>query len=311
MGKRVKLRLAATGTFLSFSVAAELFKYHADPRFAYGAAALEAMLAAVCGLSFVNPLTRFSRGAAALLFAVAALFFASNLLLIVPSSDGGFVTVVHGGGGGSYLNSFEYTQSYVAAGSEYIELDFVFTEDGALVCSHRFEYGGYSMSDRPTLEEFEQIVLAGGVTGMTADELVFLMSEDEDFRVVFDTKETDMFSVLSVLQTACESAGVDFYGRFIVQFYSYEDYLELREYPFEEIWFTDYKAGYTSRTIEKYFGADERVTTIVLSERNWVRKACFGRLHGKKIAVHTVDSRSLAAFYARRGVDYIFSDYGF
>lgn len=217
--------------------------------------------------------------------------------------------VIHAGGGG-YLNCEEVTLANIEAGYRYIELDFLYTSDGELVCSHRFEFGGYSLENRPTYEEFIHIPLNGGYTGLTLQGLVSLLKAHGDFKVIFDTKESDAVSVLRTVQSACIRENVDFYERFIVQLYSREDYLALKGEGFCEFWFTNYKACYSSEKIEKYFGDDDRVTTIVLSARDWAQKRPFNLPSGKKIAVFTVNDVNYICFLGARGVDFIYTDYG-
>lgn len=144
---------------------------------------------------------------------------------------------------------------------------------------------------------------------MTADMLMGLMAEETEFKVVFDTKEDDIFAVIEELAKLAGNYGVDIYNRFIIQFYDKEDYDGLADMPFEELWFTNYKAKYDTYTIQKCFGADERVTTIVMNQTDWLKKASFGMVSGKQIAVHTINDLSLAQFYAERGVDFIYCDY--
>ncbi len=324
------------------AAAMEACKFTVDPRFVYGALAAEIILAALSAVGLALIVRRLRgriscgqyRGAAlafgrragracrrgrytfqasaavfaACFMAVAGLFFTcTNISAAAVTDEKDFVRVIHAGGGG-YLNSYELTLENARQGCEYIELDFLFTEDGYLVCSHYFEFCGHSFEDRATLEEFMESDL-GGYTPMTADMLMQLMAEETGFKVVFDTKEDDIFSVIAALDETAANYGVDIYSRFIIQFYDKADYDGLADMPFEELWFTNYRAKYDTLTIERYFGDDDRVTTIVMNETDWMIKASFARVSGKQIAVHTINDLSLAEFYAARGVDFIYCDY--
>lgn len=238
------------------------------------------------------------------------LFSCCNIKAMIPTEPGNtdFASVIHAGGGGDYLNCYEFTEEYASEGAEYIELDFAFTSDGYLVCSHQFEHCSGSIKNKPTLAEFMNSDL-GGYTPLTAETLMQIMSEYPGFKVVFDTKESDMFSVLDELEKVAAAAGINCYERFIVQFYSYSDYIRLKDTPFSELWFTNYKANYTGLTLQRCFGGEDRVTTIVMSQFNWMFKNTFYMVRGKQIAVHTVNDLSAARFYTERGADVIFCDY--
>lgn len=236
------------------------------------------------------------------------MFFALiNAFILFPLNARPYEAVIHAGGGG-YLNSYELTQEYVYNGYDLIELDFAFTADGELVCAHEFEFGGYSMQDRPTLAQFCNISLPGGVSPMTAKELMSVMNR-MGFSVIVDTKEESIFPVLRELRRCAESEGIDFFGRFSVQFYSERDYSVLKAYPFEELWFTNYKANYRYSQILERFGEDGSFTTVVLSKSQWITcPFAWTFAENMKIAVHTVNDKGLAALYGNCGVDYIFSD---
>lgn len=317
--------LCALAAALVSSVCIQLVTMCEDARLAYGAIAAE-LLTLICGTAYlvarimratklnyskrmIALCANIAQYAAIYIILSASVFciFMNGALLKKDARD--YELVIHAGGGG-YLNSEEMTAGNVEAGYRYIELDFLYTSDHELVCSHRFEFGGYSLSSRPTFEEFIQTSIKGSYTGLTLQGLLELLKQNQDFSVVFDTKEEDSIAVLSTIRKACERENIDFYSRFIVQLYSVQDYIALQNEPFTEFWFTNYKARYSTETIEKYFGGDPRITTVVLNLQDWTQKRPFGLPKGKKIAVHTVNKGSYIRFLAARGVDYIYTDLG-
>ena len=309
MNKKAKWSVCIGAAALLAAIAMEVCLFKADPRYAWAAFALEFVAAAAAVLFLASASGRL-KWAAAFPLAASLVCAVWNIVFLAPVKGANFTEVIHAGGGGQYLNSYKLAREY-AAGREYMEIDFAFTADGALVCSHLFEYGGYSMQNKPTFEQFQNINFPGGVKGASASQVMDLLHEFPDLRIVFDTKEENSLPVINELLRLAEAADIDLYSRMIVQLYSAEDLKALDGVPFREYWFTNYKANYSRRQIERYFGGDERVTTIVLSERNWVRKAYAGGVRGKKIAVHTVNDLRLAEFYARRGADFVYCDYGF
>lgn len=304
-GKKFAAVCAAAALVL---IGAEVCKLFLDARLSYPALVLE--ITVLAGLVFLCIRTK---GGKRWTTAVAAVLIILPIYANVSILSFHYAkrppAVIHAGGG-NYLNSLEMTEAFLREGYRYVELDFLYTEDGALVCSHMFEFGGYSLKNRPTLAEFENIRLRGGYRGLTLSALTALMTEYENFQVVVDTKEPDLIGVLAAIETACEETGVDFFGRFIVQLYSYEDYLMLKSYPFSEFWYTNYKSRCVSDRIDAYFGGEERVTTIVMSKYDWLLQFPFGLPQNKKIAVHTVNGAARARFFAERGVDFIYCDYG-
>lgn len=219
--------------------------------------------------------------------------------------------VIHATGGLEgyvYLNSVESFLYYAELGYTYIEIDFMFSADGEVVCTHEFEnINGYSVDNRPTHQQFLDSVIHEKYHPLDFDTLCDLLAEYSDIKVVFDSKEQ---STTAILEKMIETNNnrIDILDRFIIQVYSKENYNNLQTYNFEEYWFTNYKANYTPSQINAYFGDKQNLTTIVLNIITWKTFKFMVFKTNKYVAVHTVNSNSCINFLKSHGVDYIYTD---
>lgn len=221
--------------------------------------------------------------------------------------------IIHAGGrleNYDYLNCEEGLSSYIENGYNLIELDFLFTSDQEIICSHYLEYyEDYSMTNRPTLEQAVSTPLAGKYTTLTFAKVIEKLKGDEDFKIIFDTKESDSKQIINQMIEEASEEGVNLKERMIIQVYSYENYLEMKELDFQEYWFTNYKSNYLPHQINKYFDKCEDVTTIVMNRVLWKVYRGLDFKPNKKIAVHTVNNDEYINFLQNHGVDYIYCDY--
>ena len=212
----------------------------------------------------------------------------------------------------TYLNSEEPFIYYAEKGFEYIELDFLLTLDNQVICSHELENvgQGFSLNHRPTLEEFKNCKVAGEFAGITFEWLIEKLNRYPNVKIIFDSKEKDIFLLLDIMVDMAKESNFDIFSRFIIQFYSVDDYFKLKEnYDFNTYWFTNYKAQYSIIQIKSYFEDKQDIETIVLNYNVW---QAFDKLLvsvDKKIAVHTINEVKTIRNLANHGVDYIFTDY--
>lgn len=242
------------------------------------------------------------------------------LILIVPSSilvfkiekkDSKFV--IHAGGSLEhqlFLNCVEGVETYIQNGYDLIELDFMFTKDGEIICSHLFEnYENFSLTNRPTLDEAINASVAKKYSTLTLKKLIEILKENPSVKIVFDTKEENGIELLLKMLEISENENFDLKNRMIIQVYSYEDYIEANKLNFEEYWFTNYKVQYMPNKILEYFSECENVTTIVLYDHCWKIFQSLNFCTDKKLAVHTVNDKTYINFLKNRGIDYIYCDY--
>lgn len=242
------------------------------------------------------------------------------LILIVPSSVLVFKIeprnvefVIHAGGSleqKKYLNCVEGVQYYIENDCKLIELDFLFTSDKEIICSHVFEnYEGFSLDNRPTLEQALNTNILNKYSTLTFGNLIEILKQNSDVKIIFDTKEKNDIEIISKMLEISATESFDLKSRMIIQVYSYEDYLQMNELNFDEYWFTNYKATYSPNQIIDYFSKIDNVTTIVLYDHSWKIYHSLNFCINKKIAVHTINNKLFIKFLQNRGVDYIYCDY--
>ncbi len=309
--------------FIALFLMFEAFKWVGNLWQFYISYLLQIIIVASVIINFVKERKIFKKLAQSITASLTA--FSLVMLLIIPIVRAVSVTiminsnfkayVIHAGGGSdgiSYLNCKEYFEYYVANGYEYIELDFMFSSDQEIICTHSFEYlEGYDENNRPTLQEFEEYLLLGQYHGITFDWLIEKLNEYPNVKIVFDTKESDEVQLIEKLVEQALEYDFDIFSRFIIQVYSYEEYLNIKQnenLKFKEFWYSNYKSVLTLTEILEYFEDKEDVTTLVLSTSNWEAMSPYLYKTSKKIAVFTVNDEKTKYYYKYNGVNYIYTD---
>ncbi len=246
-------------------------------------------------------------------FLISGLVIVPNCLVAFKSDAKDVEYIMHASGGyenHSYLNAQQSFLYYAENGNNLVELDFLYTADGEIFCSHYMEYfEDFDFENRPTLEEVKNSKLLGKYDAITFDWLMDTLETYPNIKIVFDTKETDSKALLNDMIAEALDADFDIKNRFIIQVYSKENYEDLQSLDFAEYWFTNYKAYYMPYQVNEYFGDKENVTTIVLYTTFWRLFTSFNYQTEKKVAVHTVNDPAEISFYTARGVDYIYTDF--
>jgi glycerophosphoryl diester phosphodiesterase len=150
--------------------------------------------------------------------------------------------IVHAGGivdGQIGTNSLEALENAYNQGNRVVELDFNFTSDGQLACTHDW----YSYDGTPTLEGFYEQWVYPPLTPMTITEVAAFMHEHPDLHIVTDVKDQN----ISAAQYIQEHHS-DLTDRFIIQIYNEEEYQPIRELGFKNIIFTLYCTPYEYKT---------------------------------------------------------------
>ncbi len=232
---------------------------------------------------------------------------------LTNSTTQNYQYVIHGTGevdGYKYLNSQESFLKYVNAGYTLIEVDFLYTSDNEIVCSHKFEHlGSYNLKNRPTLEEFLNTKLENQYTGMTLTWLLEQLKTYSDVKIVFDSKEDDTITLLEEITQIANELDIDISSRFIIQVYSIEDYYKIKNNSnlnFESYWFTNYKAHYNYFQINNYFSNLDDVEVIVLSNKDWWAYQFSFVTINKPIAVHNITSSTEASILINNSVSYLY-----
>lgn len=243
---------------------------------------------------------------------VCAILIAHSSILLFKIESKETKFVVHAGGSienMKYLNCKEGFEKSIESGNTLIELDFLFTSDNEIICSHYLEYfPDFSIDNRPTLAQAKETLIAGKFSALTFRQVIETLKIHTDVKIVFDTKESVYTELLNKMLQISSELDFDLKNRMVIQVYSYKNYLEMNEFNFKEYWFTNYKANYLPKKIVGYFDDCENVTTIVLNELFWKLYRGVDFNPNKKIAVHTVNDKNYINFLKNRGVDYVFCD---
>lgn len=223
------------------------------------------------------------------------------------------IPVVHGAGGIdglAYLNSQESFDLFVAKGYKYFEVDFIYTSDNILVCSHEFDHiENYNFRNRPTYDEFKNSIIAGKYHTITIPWLVEQVNKFSNIKIIFDTKESNKTQVLIDAYNKFKKLGLVTGKSLIAQIYWVDAYDQIKDLELNDIWFTNYKAGYTQQEISTHFDKYQDVTTCILSEENFLQFVDEGLCINKKIGVHYGERTYNKSLLQKHAVDYLFVNF--
>ena len=220
--------------------------------------------------------------------------------------------IAHAGGGVSrmtYTNSLEALNRN-ATHYDLFELDFVFTQDGQLVCLHDWQASatrtlGQAVSTPPTLAAFEKLVAANPYyKSCTAKTLKAWLKKNPGKRIVTDIKDGNMAGLKFI---AANFPG--FADRFIPQIYTPQEYALARQLGYKDIIWTLYQfKGDNSEVLEhtkrmKLYG-------VTMSEKR-AKKGLGCKLQKQGIAtyVHTINSAEDLRKYRKLGISEIYTDW--
>ena len=222
----------------------------------------------------------------------------NNLNKYVIHATGGFDEEI-------YLNSKDSMLHYIKKGYKLFEVDFIYTQDGKIVCSHEFE-GFNTENNIPTYSEFMSNKVYGKYQTMDVEILCDIIKKYPKIKIIFDTKETDKIKIFQDLYNQFVEYGINVEKNLIVQVYSYSMYLSVKDYNVYEFWFTNYSMMYPQQLIINYFKNEKKVTTIVLSNNFYAKFLQEGIKLSKKIAVHGTSVQFSKKNTINYNVDYIF-----
>ena len=195
---------------------------------------------------------------------------------------------------------------------KYIELDFLYTSDNEIVCSHYFEgLKNFDKNNRSSLFQFENSLIYNKYTGITANWLIEQLKIYDDITIIFDTKEKDSILILEELSNMLAKNDIDF-NSFIIQIYSEQNYNDIKantNIKFARFWYTNYKSNYKSIDVLKIFEDKADVEAYVLYFLNWWTFTEFDFNTTKSIAVHTIHDKDFCNFITKRNVDFVYIDW--
>lgn len=209
-----------------------------------------------------------------------------------------------------YLNSVEGFQKYYADGTRMFEYDLVFSKEGKLVATHKFEYfDGYSMKNPIPYETYTQTKIAGKFEGMTEDKLFEVIEENPDCKFIIDTKEKNETNVYERIVELAKEKEVDI-SKSILPFVTSKEMLENinKMYDFEEIMLTNYKKNYTTRELLHIIDSCDKIKYLHIFPVDFI-DIDINEINKKGIRVFAhMDKRNKARTALDYGCTGIFSD---
>ncbi|MCX6721692.1 MAG: hypothetical protein NTY04_00650 [Candidatus Staskawiczbacteria bacterium] len=157
--------------------------------------------------------------------------------------------IAHAGGiinDTTYTDSIDALNSNLKKGFSYFELDFSFTSDNNLVCTHGWgdnfaKIFGYKPMEIPTLEEFLQLNKAKSKFNIcTLDSLADWMRNNPSAYIITDIKENNEKNVLEALSLMAKKIP-DFKFRIIPQIYLPDEFDKVKKMGYQQIIWTLYK----------------------------------------------------------------------
>lgn len=224
-------------------------------------------------------------------------------------------TIAHAGGGISkttYTDSKEALKYSLKRGKRLIELDFMFTTDGVLVCKHDWKD---NKNKKQSLEQFIKKKTKGGFTPQTAEEAILTLSSYSNAYLIVDSKEKNIEKVYAKLKELCINNGKNsFLDRIVVQLYYQSDYAKVKKvHSFKNWSYTVYKKKPKSTKDYKNLSAfckKYKIQAVTLPYK-YATKSRVKIFTKNKITclAYTVNSKTTYKKLRKMGVQAIFSDY--
>lgn len=231
--------------------------------------------------------------------------------------------------GVSYSNSKEALESTLAAGNMLVEVDFLYTTDGHLVCLHKWidmlpvwKYKELKRKYKDkedqipetqyTLDQFLIKKVKGKFTGLTAADIVSYMKENPELHIVVDTKEENLTAVIADLLKLSDFQP-DIIDRFIIQLYDRgqrENILELYPFPRENFLFTCYKFDPLRVDEILELCRDEQIGVVTVSHGSWEAETVNLFLEqGITVFEHTVNLPEQVELSLEKGIYGFYTDF--
>ena len=190
-----------------------------------------------------------------------------------------------------YTNSLDALQNMYDAGNRFCEIDIRETSDGVLICAHGDEAHLANGSELPADAESGDFLserLFGEFTPMTVEMLAAFMREHPDLTVITDAQGDN----LRISRKLAEALP-DLKDRFIIQIYHESEYDPVREYGFQNLIYTLYRAADEERNLWEiaHFAEKHALVGITIQkEQFYSAKNRIAMAHcGLPFMFHTVD----------------------
>lgn len=212
--------------------------------------------------------------------------------------------------GFTYTNSKEALENALQQGYMLIELDFLFTSDGHLVCLHEWS-NLLGLGGPVPLERFLSLKMYNRFTTITAADVMGYMDQYEDMYLIIDTKEEDAVGVVAELLRLCGS-DPDIASRLVIQLYDSgvrQQMQELYAFADDNFLFTSYKFGPQRISEIMELCQEEGIRVIAAPYGSW-DKATVQKMKdaGFLVFEHTVNFTNMTDNAVNRGVYGFFTD---
>lgn len=210
----------------------------------------------------------------------------------------------------NYLNSVEGFEAYYADGTRMFEYDFVFSKEGKLVATHKFEYfDNYSFKNPIPFETYAQTKIAGKFEGMTEEKLFELIKENPDCKFIIDTKEKSETKVYERIIEIAKEKEIDI-SKSILPFVTSREMLDdvNKMYDFDEIMLTNYKENYNTKELLNIINSCNKIKYLHIFPTDFF-KIDINEINRKGVRVFAhMDKRNTARTALDYGCTGIFSD---
>ena len=194
-----------------------------------------------------------------------------------------------------------------------IEVDFLKTTDGEVVCGHDWKdlwIDGVPAETELTMEQVKSARMFGKFTPLTLSEIIDSMRKNDRFMIVTDSKYD---ANIDIMKTIKETAP-DLQERFIVSIFNEKEYDRVREMGYKNILFSLYMAPeeeIVPKELIRFAGEKELVGISFWAD--WADDPAFFAplrkgLPDMPLMVHTVDDPYEIERYFSMGVDAVFSN---
>ncbi|RDU25218.1 glycerophosphodiester phosphodiesterase family protein [Anaerosacchariphilus polymeriproducens] len=220
-----------------------------------------------------------------------------------------------------YTNSLEALNLSYNRGIRLMEVDFLYTNDGHLVCRHNWneEFGdGFSKKNIPDHKTFMESKINGVYTTLDIESIIRFAMEHPDVYFVTDIKsyKFDICEAVELIIDTAEELGFsEIDEQFIIQVYNYEDYEKISErFSFQNFIFSLYrmKDELKNNGINDIldFCMKNEIKVVTLPKKYATREICNQlKVNGIKVFVYTIDSRKTWLKLKLTGVDGIYTNY--
>lgn len=250
----------------------------------------------------------------------------SALTLDVRRAGAAHYMISHAMGGidgNNYSNCLEGFQENYAEGHRIFEVDLLYTSDDRIVLWHHWDRpfcSKYKKGKVPTYEQFMSSKIYDRYTPMDLEDLLRLMNEYPDIRVVVDGKCSRKSEVKkqyrTIVSTAKSLGAAKVLDRLVVEIYSKEMYDVVDGvYHFSEYLLTLYKmfdrAPSKSRLKSAAKFCQQKGIATIAMYADWWKPKYAGVIepYGLDIALYTVNSAHEARDYFEEGVTALFTDF--